>query len=337
MREYKLQRFRGGWAIAIYEQGKRLSRKQLGARDAGAAAEEFRALVAQWKRPKDPTVGDIWAAYREDRQGRVIAGNMEFSGKAAIPYFGGMKPDDIDTGVCRAYVAKRRKEGRQDGTIGTELGHLRIALSWAAKTGLIETAPAIERPSRPAPKDRHLTRHEIERLLDAAVAPHIRLFILLAISTAGRSAALLDLTWDRVDFHRGLIYLGARDANRPQKGRATVPMTDGLRAALAVAKEGARTDYVIEWAGRRVKKVRRGIDSAAERAHLRDVTPHVLRHSAAVMMAEAGIPMSEIAQYLGHSDPRITERVYALYSPDHLRKAANVLDFGGVRSALRSR
>ena len=33
-------------------------------------------------------------------------------------------------------------------------------------------------------------------------------------------------------------------------------------------------------------------------------------------MAEAGVPMSVIAQYLGHSDSRLTERVYAQYSPE---------------------
>lgn len=61
---------------------------------------------------------------------------------------------------------------------------------------------------------------------------------------------------------------------------------------------------------------------AVARAGLRGVTPHVLRHTAAVWMAEAGVPMTEIAAYLGHSDSRITERVYARFSPDYLRKAA---------------
>lgn len=42
--------------------------------------------------------------------------------------------------------------------------------------------------------------------------------------------------------------------------------------------------------------------------------------------AETGISMSEIAQYLGHSDDRITQRVYAKYSPSALKKAASVLD-----------
>jgi integrase len=44
-------------------------------------------------------------------------------------------------------------------------------------------------------------------------------------------------------------------------------------------------------------------------------------------MAEQGIPMDEIAQYLGHTDPRITYRVYARFSPEHLKKAANALEF----------
>ncbi len=48
-------------------------------------------------------------------------------------------------------------------------------------------------------------------------------------------------------------------------------------------------------------------------------------------MAEAGIPMAEISQYLGHSKIEITAQVYARYSPDHLRAAADVVDFTRLR------
>ncbi len=109
-------------------------------------------------------------------------------------------------------------------------------------------------------------------------------------------------------------------------------MNDLARAVLSEAKTGARTPYVIEWAGQRVQKVRKGIATAATRANLADVTPHVFRHTAAVWMAENGVPMAEIAQYLGHSDSRVTERVYARFSPDYLRKAAGALEFGKVRA-----
>lgn len=43
-------------------------------------------------------------------------------------------------------------------------------------------------------------------------------------------------------------------------------------------------------------------------------------------MAEAGIPMEEIAQYLGHANVEVTRKVYARYSPDYLRKAASALE-----------
>lgn len=63
-----------------------------------------------------------------------------------------------------------------------------------------------------------------------------------------------------------------------------------------------------------------------KRAGLEDVTPHVLRHTAAVWMAENRVPMSEISQYLGHKSTLITERVYARYSPEYLRNAAQSLE-----------
>jgi integrase len=56
------------------------------------------------------------------------------------------------------------------------------------------------------------------------------------------------------------------------------------------------------------------------------VTPHMLRHSAAVYMAEDGVSMDEIAQFLGHNDVATTRRVYARFSPNHLRDAAAALE-----------
>ena len=100
-----------------------------------------------------------------------------------------------------------------------------------------------------------------------------------------------------------------------------------VRAALTEARAGALTDHVIEYAGEAVASIKKGFSAAVELAGLSDVSPHVLRHTAAVWMAEAGKPMPEIAQYLGHRDSRITERVYARFSPQHLRGSAEVLEF----------
>ena len=44
-------------------------------------------------------------------------------------------------------------------------------------------------------------------------------------------------------------------------------------------------------------------------------------------MAEAGVSMEVIAQYLGHEDVNVTRKVYARFSPTYLKQAAAVLEY----------
>jgi integrase len=114
---------------------------------------------------------------------------------------------------------------------------------------------------------------------------------------------------------------------RRHKGRAIVPITRTLKAALLEARQGALSNHVIEWAGKPVQKPRRALARAGRNAGIGHVHPHLLRHSAAVHMAEDGVPIEEIAQYLGHSDVNVTRKIYARFSPDYLRKAAASLEY----------
>jgi integrase len=109
------------------------------------------------------------------------------------------------------------------------------------------------------------------------------------------------------------------------------------RAALQEARQGALTPWVIEWAGKPVKSVKRGLGVAAKRAGLGHVSPHDLRRSAAIHMAEDGVSISEIAQFLGHSNERICYQAYARYQPDHLRRAAQALEFDDLAPSFRKR
>lgn len=155
------------------------------------------------------------------------------------------------------------------------------------------------------------------------------------LTTAGRIGALLELTWDRVDMHRGVIRLATNDLG-PKKGRATVPINDTLRAALQDAKQAAVSDYVIERAGKRVESIKTGFNAAVKRAGIAHCTPHDLRRTAGRLMVENGTPIKEVAQFLGHSNPSITRAVYAQFSPGHLRSAAGSLEFGGPRLVRRA-
>jgi integrase len=251
---------------------------------------------------------------------------MGYETKAVLAHFGAMKADTLTEEHCDAYIAARRKLGRSDGTIWTELGHLRSSLRWAERKNLIGKAPAIKRPPRPAPRDKRLTKDQARAFIDACEKPHVKLFVRLALATAARMGALLDLTWDRVDFDQGVIRLHNPAKERTHKGRALVPMNGQIMEALREAQAGSTGAWVIEWGGRRVLNVKKGIAEAGKRSGLTWVTAHVFRHSAACFMAEGGVPMSEIAQYLGHSSTRVTETVYARYSPTYLRGAAKALE-----------
>lgn len=331
MPDITIGRLRGGLCAIWRDASGKRHRHQLAARDRKTAEAEALDLFRRMQPLASAlTVADLWTAYREDHAGRRIAENMDWSGRRVLASFGALRPDQITAKHCRDFAAEGARQGRKAGTVWTELSHLRICLRWAAKRGMIPAAPHIEKPPAPAPKDRHLSRAEIDRLLAADAAPHIRLAVLLMLTTAARVGAVLDLTWDRVDLERGKINLRTSDTG-PRKGRAVVPINATLRAALTAAREAALSDYVVEWGGRQVRSIKTGFNAAVERAGLHDVSPHVLRHTAAVHMAEAGVPMEEIAQYLGHSSTHTTRAVYARFSPDHLRRAADVLDFGRVR------
>lgn len=281
-------------------------------------------------------MADLWEAYRAEKDGRRVAAAMKFEWKAIGPHFGHLRPDQVTTETCRSYAEKRRALGKHDGTIWTELGHLRTVVKWAQAARLIAHAPAIERPPKPAPKDRWLTKEEIAQLLAAPMAHHIKLAILLMLSTAARVGAILELRWDRVDFERGQINYRTSDIG-PRKGRAIVPMNAGLKAALFNAQEAAQSEFVIEWAGAPVASIKTGFNAAVKAAGLEGVTPHVIRHTAAVHLAEAGIDMSRISQFLGHSHTSVTERVYARFAPDHLRDEAAILDFTKITDCSQVR
>lgn len=328
MLEINLRRHRGKFCAVWYDEAGRRQRRSLGTTDRALANTRLTVLKTQLTQAVPAgvlTVGAIFSRYIEDREaeGKPTT-RIRDAWKRLGPHYADLRPVDITKAVTRDYIAKRGKDGVGNGTIHTELAYLRAALEFAVKERWITQASYIPVPQKPSPKEHHLTKPEAQRLLDAAVMPHVQLFIRLALATAGRMSAILELTWDRVDLDARRINL--RDPDRPvtRKGRAVVPINDWLLPALQKAKEAALSPYVVEWGGSRVLSVKKGIAASAKRAGVK-CSPHVLRHSAAVWMAEDGVPVEEIGQYLGHEDVRTTYRIYARFSPDHLQHAAKTL------------
>ena len=72
--------------------------------------------------------------------------------------------------------------------------------------------------------------------------------------------------------------------------------------------------------------------AAAERAGVKDVTPHGLRHTAASLAIAAGATVVVVCRMLGHSSPAVTLRVYAHLFADDLDTLAERLHTAKINS-----
>jgi integrase len=337
---YRLTERGSRWYVRWWEDGawKRVSTGTSDKREAQIYLAQFLAGQGTPAAPKTPTVSVILDAYIVDRKPAVVPRGYETlqtNLKALKRHLSDLEPGHLTKERIRFYRRQRAAEGYEvgkanarrkkpikDGTILRELVTLRAALQFAKTEKWISEVPYIEVPSQPKPRDRWLTRDEADRLLEASQALHVRTFLAVCLYTAARSGAALQLTWDRVDLVAGLIDFGTVAGG---KGRAVVPMADRLRPYLIEAHKAATCPFVIEHGSRAVGSVKTGARAAARRAKVPGVSPHVLRHTAATWMAMKGVRIEEIARMLGHSDPRVTWRTYAKYSPDYLRDAVAAL------------
>jgi integrase len=333
MQPFRIVKFRGGLAVTFNNSSGKRHRFALSAKNKKDATPEAVEIVTEFfrKSPDAITTNDVCDAYLKHLDGRPGAIRMEPQ-RALRKFFGPYKPSQITEDIVRQY-SKERTHARtgqpiSDDTLWTELGALRNAFNYAKKRRMItaESVPFIPRPSKPAPRDRPLSREQVRLLLkEAKQVPHLFIAILLLLGTAGRLAAVLDLNWSRVDFEKNTIDLRV-DSKGPRKGRAVVPMNAGLKSELLKWQKSTDCDEVVSFNDRPIKSIKTGFNAAVKRAGLVDVRIHDLRHTAAVWMLESGSSIQRISQYLGHSSIDVTFKVYARYQPDFLRAEATALD-----------
>tara|TARA_B100000378_G_scaffold123871_1_gene99966 strand:- start:1152 stop:2135 length:984 start_codon:yes stop_codon:yes gene_type:complete len=318
---YTVQRFRGGFALVWYEQGKR-RRRTLDAHDRPGAEAEARTI---WRTSSDEpwTVGRIMEGYIASlaADDKPSTPRRRDAWKAMKPFWERTDPTLVDEQMCRDYAAQR-KAG--PATIRYELLQVSTALGWARKAKAIEAKPDMWLPAVSERKARHLTHAQFEKFFAAVRAPHARLYVLLGLYTMARPTAILELTWDRIDFDRGLIDLNPAGRRQTAKRRPVVTMNDELRAELVAAYEARQIAYVIERGGKPVKSIKKAFQAASERCGF-VVTPYMLRHTGAVWAAEGGISMAALAQFMGHDDDSTTQRHYARFSPGYLKSVANAV------------
>lgn len=329
---------RDAWYIAEYDgAGKRRVRSTGTAerREAESILELQREDDRRRRRdgaahPSEFTIAEALEFYAAEHGAHVAdPARIGYAIEALLRHFGGATVASINKVACRTYAAQRSVS---DGTIRRELGVLSAALTFSVRHQLVTSAPFVFRPDPPAPRERWLSRTEAAKLLNAARNSradsrlYLPLFIMLGLYTGGRKGALLALRWPQVDLRRGVIDLNEPGRKRTAKGRAVLPIPRRLMTVLRLARQrGSDLGPVIHDGGRALGDIKKSFARVARDAGMPEVTPHVLRHTCATWLAQDGVPMFEIAGWLGQTVERTTE-IYAHHSPDHMKGARDALD-----------
>lgn len=191
--------------------------------------------------------------------------------------------------------------------------------------------PALAR-KLPRPKRRRrlpevLSRGEVSRLLDAVRHPKHRALTLLIYSSGLRVSEAVRLRPEDLDAERGLIRVRRGKGGKDRYTLLSERARDAVRIyrmAFPVGRwlfPGARPER--HYSVRSIQKVitRAGASAGIEKR----VTPHVLRHSFATHLLEAGTDLRFIQELLGHRSSRTTE-LYTHVSRPQLAAIRNPLD-----------
>ena len=320
---WRLVKHRGQYSLAYTDAVRGRIRVATGTHDRGVAEARAGTIWRKLNATPSGRVADLWPAYASDRaQTDQAKARMASLWRQIGPHFGYKIGKAISKQDCRDYAAMRKRAGKSPSTIRTELEALRACLRWHYGAD----APQIPAPAPSKARERYLTKAEAQALLETIQAPHVRLFVEIALGTGARMGAILDLTWDRVDLEHGSIDFMPAGRDKTNKRRTVVGITSRLRAVLLEARAGALTDRVIEYGGKPVASVKKAIAAASRRSGV-PCSPHVFRRTAAVWMAMADVPIERIAQVLGHTSTRITYANYARYSPRFMADAMAALEW----------
>jgi integrase len=314
------------------------------------ARKRLEAMPRGARDPDQIPVADVIARYLRDVAAtRARPQEAAQRARALLTFFGDKTLAEVNGDVCRRYVAQRST----DAAARRELEDLRAAINHHRREGLCsQVVEVVLPPERPA-RERWLTRSEAARLILAAwryrevqkgketdrrSRQHIAKFILVALYTGTRASAVCGAAlgamtghgW--IDLDRGVFYRRPAGRLETKKRTPPVPLPPGLLAHLRRWKRHGQR-FAVEWNREPVANIGKAFNNAVTDAGLGpDVTPHVLRHTAATWLMQAGVDTWEAAGFLGMTVEMLSQR-YGHHHPAHLERAKNA--FGQHRRPRR--
>jgi site-specific recombinase XerD len=180
---------------------------------------------------------------------------------------------------------------------------------------------------------------EAEQVLDAIASPKDRVLLLAAYGAGLRISEACALRAEDIDSRRKVIHVvdgkGAKERYTVLPDRLLTLLREYWRQERPTGRylfPGQTPD-----APASPDAVRRVLRRAVKQAGLRKrITPHMLRHSFATFLLEAGENLRTIQFLLGHSSIRTTA-LYTHVSTAHVARTPNPLDHAGVPRAVTTR
>ena len=260
---------------------------------------------------------------------RFAAGKGDAKGEKQAK--SGLTLDDLDGLIIRKYLGFLHKKNKKT-TIARKLSAIRSFYRYLFKQGIIDNNPAetILTPKQEAPIPAYLNVDDIFRLLDSIQTDTLlglrnRAIFETLYSCGLRVSEVAGLNVFDVDAHSGVVRVvgkGSRERVVPIGSKA-LDAIDAYRRRLAgefdipVDSEGAlflnkNNDRLT------TRSIARILDQIVTQCSmLAPVSPHVLRHTFATHMLDAGADLRVVQELLGHKSLSTTQK-YTHVSIDRL-------------------
>lgn len=222
---------------------------------------------------------------------------------------------NISNDTVREYFLYLNKKGYDTSTIR----QARASICFLFKTVLSEN---INLENIPLPKKKKslpkvLSQNEVLKVINNIKNPKHKLMIKLIYSSGLRVSELINLKREDIDSDKNLVCI---IQSKGKKDRMTI-LSEKVKKDLFdyLCKTEFRTKYLFE--GRNGKYSVKAVQKILEKASKiinKKVTPHMLRHSFATHLLEAGTDIRYIQKLLGHSRLETTSIYTHVAKKDYL-------------------
>ena len=359
---------KGAWWIFINHRGRRRAKK-IGDRDTAIqVAKQIRQrlaegdlnLLASESGPTLNTYATNWLqdgeAGRKESTHRFYSFNLTLH---ILPVLGEKVVSAITRANCRALMTACRAKGLKPASMRGVNRTLSAVLSQAVEDALLPANPAFRmgkclRAGDELPKEiQPLTREEAQALLDQAeqTYPEYAPLFLCALRTGMRLGELLALQWGDVDFGSRCIHVrrnrvaGKLTSTKNRQRRRvdmSLMLTETLKRLRTARKRAALKSgesvpscvfltpdgHPVDGDSLRSRVFYRLL----EKAELRGMRLHDLRHTYASLLIQQGESLACVQQQLGHSSIQVTVDVYGHLIPGANRAAVDRLDVQPTRN-----